>query len=41
MDRDDDGDEVEVSFVRDEREVELEAEIDDGRLEVEVCRKTR
>lgn len=37
VDRDDD--EIEADFRRGGREVELEAEIDDGRLEVEVCRK--
>lgn len=36
-DTEDDSDEVEVYFRRDGREVEFEAELDDGRLEVEVC----
>jgi len=35
-DRDDD-DEVEVTFRGNGREVEFEAEVDDGRLEVEIC----
>jgi hypothetical protein len=38
VERDDDGDEIEVDFRRGDEKVELEAEIDDGRLEVEVCR---
>jgi hypothetical protein len=36
-DTEDDDDEVEVYFRRDGREVEFEAEVDDGRLEVDVC----
>lgn len=36
-DLEDDDEEVEVDFRRDGREVEFEAELDDGRLEVEVC----
>lgn len=37
VDRDDDRDEVDVEFRRGDREVELAAEIDDGRLSVDVC----
>jgi len=33
----DDRDEVEVTFSREGREIEFEAEIDDGRLDVEIC----
>jgi hypothetical protein len=36
-DTEDDDDEVEVVFRSGNREVEFEAELDDGRLEVEVC----
>lgn len=36
-DTEDDDDEVEVSFRGDGREIELEVELDDGRLEVEIC----
>jgi hypothetical protein len=41
VERDDDGDEVEVTFRGSGGEVELEAELDDGRLRAEVCRKGR
>lgn len=37
VDDNDDDDEVEVTFSGDGREIEFEAEIDDGALEIEVC----
>lgn len=37
IDLDDDADKVEVDFIGNGRVLELEAEIDDGRLDVEVC----
>ncbi len=38
-DTEDDADDVEVYFRSGDREIELEAEIDDGRLKVEVCER--
>jgi hypothetical protein len=40
-DDEDDDDEVEVTFSGDDRAIEFEAEVDDGRLEIEVCESTR
>jgi hypothetical protein len=37
---DQDDDEVEVTFRRDDRAIDFEAELDDGRLHIEVCEST-